>query len=162
VVVLGGGGNVGGYAVQLAQLAGARVVATARPRDFDLLRSWGVADIVAARNLPPPELAAQADVVIDTVGGAALAEGFACLRRGGVLISAVAEPDQSAARRHEDRAQYVLVAETTAALSRLTELIDAGKLSVQIGETLRLSEAPLAHKLLEGGKRRLGKIVLVP
>jgi NADPH:quinone reductase-like Zn-dependent oxidoreductase len=41
VVVLGGGGNVGGYAVQLAQLAGARVVATAPPRDFDLLRSWG-------------------------------------------------------------------------------------------------------------------------
>jgi NADPH:quinone reductase-like Zn-dependent oxidoreductase len=32
VVVLGGAGNVGGYAVQLGQLAGARIVATASPR----------------------------------------------------------------------------------------------------------------------------------
>ena len=161
VVVLGGAGNVGGYAVQLAQLAGARVVATARPRDFDLLRSWGVADIVAAGDAPPPELAAQADAVIDTVGGAALATAFAWLRRGGALISAVAEPDQSAARRHEARAQFMLVAVTTAALSRLAELIDAAKVSVRVGERLSLAEAPLAHQLLEAGKRP-GKIVLVP
>ncbi|HEY1862709.1 MAG TPA: NADP-dependent oxidoreductase [Roseiarcus sp.] len=53
VVVLGGAGNVGGYAVQLAQLAGARVVATAPPRDFALLRSWGVAMIVAAGEATP-------------------------------------------------------------------------------------------------------------
>ena len=40
VVVLGAAGNVGGYAVQLAQLAEARVVAIARPQHYDLLRSW--------------------------------------------------------------------------------------------------------------------------
>ncbi|HEY1862708.1 MAG TPA: zinc-binding dehydrogenase [Roseiarcus sp.] len=100
--------------------------------------------------------------MIDTVGGVALAEAFVWLRPGGVLISAVAEPDQDAARRHEVRAQFMLVAVTAAALSRLAELIDAVKLSVRVGETLRLCEAPLAHKLLEGGKRRSGKIVLVP
>jgi hypothetical protein len=48
VVVLGEAGNVGGYAVQLACLAGARVVATARPPDLDLVRSLGAAEVVAA------------------------------------------------------------------------------------------------------------------
>jgi NADPH:quinone reductase-like Zn-dependent oxidoreductase len=101
VVVLGGAGNVGGYAVQLGKLAGARMIATASPRGFDLLRSWGVDTIVTAGEPPPPHLAARADVVIDTVGGAALAESFAWLRRGGVLISAVAgaEPGRRAPPR---------------------------------------------------------------
>jgi NADPH:quinone reductase-like Zn-dependent oxidoreductase len=162
VVILGGAGNVGGYAVLLAQQAGARIVATASPRGFDLLRSWGVDAIVAAGDPPPSHLAAQADAVIDTVGGTALADAFGWLRRGGVLISAVAEPDQDAARRHGVRAQFMLVAVKTAGLSRLAGLIDAGKLRPRIGETLGLAEARLAHKTLEGGKGRPGKIVLVP
>lgn len=162
VVILGGAGNVGGYAVQLGQLAGARIVATASPRGFDLLRSWGVDTIVAAGEPAPSHLAAQADVVIDTVGGAALAEAFGWLRRGGVLISAVAEPDQDAARAHEVRAQFMLVAVTTAGLSRLAGLFDAGKLGARVGETLSLAEARLAHRMLEGGNGRPGKIVLVP
>jgi NADPH:quinone reductase-like Zn-dependent oxidoreductase len=162
VVVLGGAGNVGGYAVQLGQLAGARIVATASPRGFDLLRSWGVAEIVAAGEPPPSHLAAQADVVIDTVGGAALAEAFAWLRRGGVLVSAVSEPDQDAARRYGVRAHFMLVAVNRAGLSRLADLLDAGKLRARVGETLGLAEARLAHGMLEGGKGRPGKIVLVP
>jgi len=162
VVVLGGAGNVGGYAVQLAQRAGARVVANAPPRGIDLLRSWGVDTIVAAGEPAPSHLAGQADVVIDTVGGAALAEAFTWLRRGGALVSAVAEPDQDAARLHGVRAQFMLVAVNTAALSRLAGLVDAGKLRARVGETLSLAEARLAHRMLEGGKGRPGKIVLVP
>jgi NADPH:quinone reductase-like Zn-dependent oxidoreductase len=162
VIILGGGGNVGGYAVQLARMADARVVATAPPRDFDLLRSIGAAEIVAAAEPPPPHLAAQADVAIDTVGGAALAHAFAWLRRGGVLISAVAEPDQDEARRRQVRAQFMLVAVTTAGLGRLAGLIDAGRLRTRVGETLSLSEARLAHRMLEDRNRKPGKIVLVP
>jgi hypothetical protein len=44
----------------------------------------GAAEIVAAGEAPPAYLAAQADVVIDTVGAAALAEAFVWLRRRGI------------------------------------------------------------------------------
>jgi NADPH:quinone reductase-like Zn-dependent oxidoreductase len=162
VVILGAAGNVGGYAVQLAQQAGARIIATASPRGFDRLRSWGVNTIVAAGEPAPSHLAAQADVVIDTVGGPALAGGFAWLRRGGALISAVAEPDQESARSHEIRAQFMLVAVTTAGLDRLAGLLDAGKLRARVGETLRLADARRAHTMLADGTGRPGKIVLVP
>jgi NADPH:quinone reductase-like Zn-dependent oxidoreductase len=121
-----------------------------------------VAEIVAAGEPPPSHLAAQADVVIDTVGGAALAEAFAWLRRGGVLVSAVSEPDQDAARRYGVRAHFMLVAVNRAGLSRLADLLDAGKLRARVGETLGLAEARLAHGMLEGGKGRPGMIVLVP
>jgi NADPH:quinone reductase-like Zn-dependent oxidoreductase len=47
-------------------------------------------------------------------------------------------------------------------LNRLAELIDAGKLHTHVGETLSLSQARLAHAMLQDGRRRAGKIVLVP
>jgi NADPH:quinone reductase-like Zn-dependent oxidoreductase len=59
------------------------------------------------------------------------------------------------------RAEFLLVAVTTAALSHLAQLLDAGKLRVHVGGTLALAEASLAHKRLEGGKPA-GEIVLVP
>ncbi len=99
--------------------------------------------------------------MIDTVGGAALTQAFAWLRRDGVLVSAVAEPDRTAARRGQVRAEFVLVAVTAARLSRLAQLIDAGKLRAYVGETLKLSEARLAHRLKDGAPRP-GKTVLVP
>ncbi len=162
VVILGAAGNVGSYAVQLGQQAGARIIATASRRGFDLLLSWGVETIVAAGEPIPSHLVAQADVVIDTVGGAALAEAFTWLRRGGRLISAVAEPDQESARRHGVHAQFMLVAVNTAGLNRLAGLFEASKLRARVGETLGLAEARLAHKMLESGKGRPGKIILVP
>ena len=100
--------------------------------------------------------------MIDTVGGAALTPAFAWLRRDGVLASAVAEPDRTAARRGQVRAEFVLVAVTAARLSRLAQLIDAGKLRAYVGGTLKpCSEARLAHRLKDGAPRP-GKTVLVP
>lgn len=114
VLVLGGAGNVGAYAVQLAQISGARVFAAVRDHQFDFLRTLGAVEPIAAGAPPPPGLAGKMDAVIDTAGGAALAQAFEWLRPGGVLISAVAEPDQGLALRHGVRARFILVDVTTA------------------------------------------------
>ena len=162
VLILGGAGNVGAYAVQLAQFSGARVVATAREPDLDFLRSLGPVEAIPAGASPPPRLAAQTDAVIDTVGGAALAQAFDWLRPGGVLISAVETPDQDIAARHGVRAHFILVDVNTPDLLRLASLFETRRLRPRVGEVLRLSDARLAHRMLEDGKRRPGKIVLVP
>ncbi|CAN5424954.1 NADP-dependent oxidoreductase [soil metagenome] len=161
VVVLGGGGNVGSYAVQLAVLAGARVVATGRAGDLDRIKALGASEAIAADAALPTGLAAQADVVIDTVGGTALAGALDWLRDGGALLSAVAEPDHAAATRRQIRAQFVLVAVTSAKLKSLAEQFEAHRLRTNAVEVLGLSEAREAHRMLED-HRRPGKIVLVP
>ncbi len=163
VLVLGGAGNVGAYAVQLARTIGARVIATARREDdLAFLRTLGVAAAVSANDAPIPQFAGQVDIVIDTVGGEALARAFDWLRPGGKLISAVAEPDQQAAARRGVTAQFILVDVTTTDLDYLATLFEARELRPCVGRVLRLSEAWLAHELLEGGVRPRGKIVLVP
>jgi len=162
VLVLGGAGNVGAYAVQLGRLLGAPVVATARAPDLDYLRTLGADEAIAAGQPPPPHLAAHMDAAIDTAGGDALAQAFDWLRPGGVLISAVAAPDQAVAARHGVRAEFILVDVTAADLRHLAGLFEAGTLRPHVGEVLRLSDARTAHEMLANGKHRAGKIVLVP
>ena len=162
VVVLGGGGNVGAYAVRLAVLAGARVIATARASQVDELRTPGTVEVVVGGGSPPADYMGQADVVIDTVGGSALAGAFDWLRAGGVLVSAVEEPDPAGAARRGVRARFMLVAVTTDRLRRLATLFDAGQIRPRIGQVLPLEDARLAHGMLEAGAAPSGKLVLLP
>jgi NADPH:quinone reductase-like Zn-dependent oxidoreductase len=161
VAVLGGGGNVGSYAVQLAVLAGAQVIATGRRNDLERIRALGAAAVVPADEPPPPELASRADLVVDTVGGGVLDQAFDWLRPGGTLLSAVAEPDRVRAARHGSEARFILVKVTTDRLRHLASLFDTGRLKAKIGREFKLSEARLAHRLMEAGAPA-GKIVLLP
>lgn len=163
VLVLGGGGNVGAYAVRLAVWAGGEVTATAATADAAFVRSLGaqaVIDASAGRGLS--ELAGPFDVVIDTAGEPLLGQSFPLLRPGGAIISAVAAPDPSLAVRHRVRAELILVAVDTSGLARLAGLFDDGTLRPRVGETLPLSAARTAHQMLAGRPHKPGKIVLLP
>jgi NADPH:quinone reductase-like Zn-dependent oxidoreductase len=162
VLVLGAGGNVGSYAVQLARLAGAEVIATAFAPQADYVRSLGASTVIDPRTGSLGPFAQRIDAVIDTVGGDAAVQSFETLRPGGILVSAVAVPDQELAAQRGVRAVFILVSVTTAGLVQLAGLIEAGKLRTNIGEVLPLSDARTAHQMLAGRKHRSGKIVLVP
>lgn len=161
VVVIGGGGNVGAYAVQLALLAGAKVVATGRTADLERIAALGATAVDAGAPIPD-QFRSGVDAVIDTVGGRALEQAFKWLRIGGVLVSSAAEPDPELAARHKVRAQFMLVAVTTHKLVELSEFFASGGLRTSIGEVLSLSDARRAHGMIEAGTAPMGKLVLVP
>ena len=160
VLVHGGAGNVGAYAIQFAKRAGAQVLATGFDRDLDYIRSLGAdrpIDVQAdrfERNLDG------LDVVIDTIGGELLDRSFEFLKPGGVLVSSVAMPDQEKAARHRVRGVFFLVKVTSEGLSRIADLLDSGQLTAHVGEVLPLAEAGRAHQMLAGKPHRRGKIIL--
>jgi len=164
VLVHGGAGNVGAYAVQLAQWAGADVTATASPEQAASVRALGAREVIDGRRADAfAPFERHFDAVIDTVGGASLARSYGLLRPGGALVSAVSQPDQALAKEHGVRADYLIVAVTTKGLDRLAELLDAGTLQTRLGEVLPLSQARTAHEMLAGTRAsRPGKIVLIP
>jgi NADPH:quinone reductase-like Zn-dependent oxidoreductase len=162
VLVLGGNGNVGGFAVQLAHNVGARVIATASADQRDDVRSLGAEEVLDVNAGSWERVGGQVDVVIDTIGGQAAARSFDVLRPGGILVSPVAEPDREVAARRGVHAEFILVAVTAAGLTQLVDLIQGGKLRTRVGEVLPLSDARMAHEMLAGRKHRPGKIVLVP
>lgn len=162
VLVHGGAGSVGAYAVQLAHMAGARVFATAFAEQADYVRSLGAEDVLDPRAGALARYEGRMDAVIDTVGDGAIEHSFTLLQRGGTLVSAVAEPDRDLAFRYGVHAQFILVSVTTAGLTKLAELVEAGRLRTSVGEVLPLSDARTAHAMLAGRPHKRGKIVLEP
>jgi NADPH:quinone reductase-like Zn-dependent oxidoreductase len=161
VLIHGAAGNVGAYAVQFAHRAGLRIIATAATDDISFVRHLGADTAIDFRTRRFEEEVREVDAVIDLVGGETQERSFQVLRRGGKLVSAVSEPDQSLAQSHGIEAAFFLVNVTTHCLSQIAEMFDAGRLSTHVGAILPLKNAREAHLMLEGTlPRPKGKIVL--
>ena len=161
VLVQGAGGNVGAYAVQLAKHAGAHVTGTAVTRDLEYVRSLGADTVVDTGTTRFEDVVGPIDVVIDTVGGDLQTRSLGVLRTGGVLVSAVSQPDPAEAARRGVRASFILVDVNREALTRIGALLAARKIEGRLGPTLPLREARRAHEMLDGlVPRPPGKILL--
>lgn len=160
VLVQGGAGSVGSCVVQLAHGAGATVIGTAAGADVSRVKELGADEVLDYRAERFEDLATNVDLVVDTVGGETQARSFSVLRSGGRLVSSVSQPDQDEAARRGVSATFFIVEVTRERLTSITERIEAGRLSVEVGEVLSLAEARLAHEMLEGARHRRGKIVL--
>jgi NADPH:quinone reductase len=91
ILVTGAAGAVGLFAVQLACMGGATVIASVRnPCAADRLRELGAHEVAVGLD----GVSAPVDVVLDTVGGPQLAEAFALLRDGGLVQAIGASSDQ--------------------------------------------------------------------
>ncbi|MEV4550103.1 NAD(P)H-binding protein [Nonomuraea wenchangensis] len=158
VLVNGAGGGVGGFAVQLAKLAGAFVIATAgSARSAARARAHGADEVVDHRTDPLP---GGLDVLLNLVpldpdAGAGLTR---LVRPGGVLVSATvpveASPGVTAIR---------FVARNDAAhLAVVAALAEEGGLAVDVAERLPLTELAAVHHRAESGGATGGKIILLP
>src|SRR5207247_3140431 len=99
VLIHGGAGAVGAYAVQLASHAGATVIATARGDDEACLKSIGAGRVIDYREAQFEKvLREKVDVVFDLIGGDTQKRSFLVLKEGGHLVSAVqpVSPEESA------------------------------------------------------------------
>jgi NADPH:quinone reductase-like Zn-dependent oxidoreductase len=160
VLVHGAAGNVGAYAVQLAKRAGADVIAAVYTRDVEYVRTLGADHVIEVQTARFEERVKDVDVVIDTIGGETLDRAFAGLKPGGGLVSSVVRPDRDKAAQYRVRGVCFLVTATTAGLTTLADLLEAGHLTTNVGELLPLADARLAHEMLAGKPHKRGKIVL--
>lgn len=162
VLILGAAGNVGGYAVQMAKRVAREVLAMASTDDAEYVRTLGADYVIDREKALRDELATDVDVVLDLIGGDAQHTSLALLKPGGVLVSAVSEPDQQKAARRGVRALFFLVDVSTRRLEQIAALIEAGELHTCVGEVLPLADVRVAHEMLAGRPHRRGKIVLTP
>ena len=158
ILILGAGGNVGAYAVQLAARTGLDIVAVAGSKDLELVRSLGAKTALDYRTVDFEEAIPQVDVLIDTVGGETLERTFEKLKSGGVLVSVFST--KPLPQRTGVRSVFFYAEVTTARLGVLTKLFEEGKLSARVGSVLPLKDARSAHYMLAGAPHKPGKIVL--
>jgi NADPH:quinone reductase-like Zn-dependent oxidoreductase len=160
VLVQGGAGGVGIFAVQLAAILGGHVTATGRGADAGFVRDLGAERFISVEAGGPGQVPGGFDVVIDTVGGAVLNVSYSLLREGGRLVTLGAPPDQELAGRHKVHAMFFIVEPEASELARLAELADTGRLRPVISQTFPLAEGRQAFESGRGA-RRPGKTVLV-
>ncbi|MFE7773830.1 NADP-dependent oxidoreductase [Streptomyces sp. NPDC057445] len=159
VLVHGGAGGVGTFAVQIAVALGGRVTATASARDQDFVTGLGAERVVDYRSERFEDLVRDADVVLDLVGGETLDRSWATLRPGGILVSVVQPPDQETAAARGVRALFFIVRPDRAGLVAITELIDEGRLAPVVDRVVPLNETRSAYEALATEHPR-GKVVL--
>jgi len=159
-LIHGAAGNVGAYLVQLAQLSGLHVVATAASADLDYVRGLGAERVIDYKKERFEESFNEVDVVLDTVAGDTQQRSLLVLKPGGILVSVVSPVPEALQKRYRVRGAYFYVDVTTARLNKISELFDRGKLTTNVGTVLPLEQARTAHEMLGGKPHRRGKIVL--
>jgi NADPH:quinone reductase-like Zn-dependent oxidoreductase len=158
VLVHGGAGGVGAYAVQLAAAYGARVSATASARDHDFVAGLGAGQVLdyAGRF---EDRVGEVDVVVDPVGGETMARSWPVLRSGGILVGIAAEPDEGKAGREDVRGVYFVVRPDGGQLRELAALIGSQQLRPVVSVTFGLADLPAAFRD-QRTRRPPGKVVV--
>lgn len=158
VLIHGAAGGVGSFAVQLARLAGAYVLATGSARNREYLASLGARQFIDYTTQQFEDLATDVDVVLDLVGGETQARSWTVIKRGGVLVSPVSAPDPRIAAEHGVAGKHFATRSDGRQLAQIAQLFDDGKLQVEV-EIVPLSSAAQALALSRTGHTR-GKLVL--
>jgi NADPH:quinone reductase-like Zn-dependent oxidoreductase len=159
ILIHGGSGGVGSFAVQIAKARGARVIATASTANQDLLKQLG-ADVAADYTKTRFEdVAKDVDAVLDPVGKETLSRSYDVVKKGGIVMSLVALPDRAELRKREIHGAAISVHPDAADLAEIAQLIDAGKIKPMVTQVLPLSEAIAAQQQAATHHTR-GKVVL--
>jgi NADPH:quinone reductase-like Zn-dependent oxidoreductase len=159
ILIHGGSGGVGHFAVQLARWKGAYVIATASTKNQELLRHLGAHEAIDYTKQRFEDVVGKIDIVLDTIGSDTQERSWKVLKKGGLLASVVQPPDDEKAKEFAVRGAFVWIQPNGIELAEISSLIDSGDLKVVLDRILPLSEARRAHELSQSGHAR-GKIVL--
>jgi NADPH:quinone reductase-like Zn-dependent oxidoreductase len=164
VLIDGAGGAVGGYAVQLAKMAGAHVIATASPRSSERVRTAGADEII---DHTITSVAAGVTAPVDVLLNLAPIEPeelralAALVRPGGVVVSTTVWMPAPADEQRGVRGVDVFVRSDAEQLSRLVALVDSGELRVEVADRVPLAELPAVHAKADTGALP-GKVLVLP
>lgn len=160
VLIHGGSGGVGHFAIQLAKAKGARVLTTVSTANVEFARSLGADVVIDYKTQRFEDHASGLDMVFDLIDGQTRERSWSLLKRGGTLVSTLTDPSPETARKFGVRALRYTVEADGAELEEIAKLIALKKVRPHIQKTFPLVAASQALQELEKG-RSVGKLVLI-
>lgn len=159
VLVHGAAGSVGIFAVQLAHLHGAHVIATASAPNLKIVAELGADEVIDYRKSRFEDRTQKVDVVFDGVGGDTLDRSWSMLKPGGRLITIAASNESTTDQRSKDA--FFIVEPKQTQLVEVAKLLDAGTLKTFVSAVVPLAEASDAYSGSLPKKLGYGKVVVV-
>ena len=183
VLIHGGSGGVGSFAIQFARHAGATVATTVGARNAEMARRLGADIVIDYKAQRFEDVVSDQDLVFDTQAGDIQHRSFAVLRRGGVLVSIAGKPDGRLvrefglnpllgvlldflsrktlrlAKRHGVRYEYLFMHPSGEQLERIGRLLTEGGVRTIIDKVFPLEQVRDALAYSEAG-HATGKVVV--
>lgn len=159
ILIHGGAGGIGHFAVQLAKSQAAYVATTVSTKDMEFAKSLGADEVIDYQSEAFDEKLTDFDAVFDTVGGETTDKSFKVLKRGGIIVSMLGQPSEELAQKYGVSALGQNTDANPERLTHLSKLVEDGKIKVHIDKVFRLEQAKEAFGYLEEGRHQ-GKVAL--
>lgn len=184
VLITGGAGGVGTFAIQIAKILGAEVTTTASPRGEELVRKMGADHVIDYTKTELTSVTTKFDGVFDLIGGDTLKACFGVAKKGATVVSISGLPEPVTATKNLNAGlklkiifwlasfglrrvaakfgvtyRYLFMKASGADLAELVGLVDDGKLEIIIDKRFEFNDITDAMAYLEAGRAK-GKVIV--
>ncbi len=159
ILIHGAAGGIGHIAIQFAKSLGAYVATTVKAKDFGFVKGLGADEAIDYTSNKFEELLKDYDSVFDTVGGETTDKSFQVLKKGGIIVSMLGQPNEELAEKYGVTAIGQGTKTDTAHLNHLSKLVDSGRIKVHIDKVFPFEQVKEAFTYQEKVHPR-GKVVI--
>lgn len=164
VLIVGAGGSIGTYAVQLARHYGAEVTGVDKAGKLDMLRSLGADHVIDYAREDFTKRGQTYDVIFDTIGKSPFSGSLRSLKENGTYLNANPGLLGSLRRRSPSKKSSKRVIPWTGGytvknLLAVKELIEAGTIRPIIDRRYPLEQIVEAHRYVDTGDKK-GNVVI--
>ncbi len=162
ILIHGGAGGIGSISIQLAKKLGAYVATTVNENDKQFVEKLGADEVIDYKTQAFEDLIHNYDAVYDAVGGETYTKSFRVLKKGGIIVSMLEQPNTELMQQCGVKAIFQFTQVNKERLRKLAEFVDQqdNNIEIHIDKTFPLDEARKALDYQKDVHPR-GKIVLV-
>jgi alcohol dehydrogenase len=141
ILIHGGAGGIGSMAIQLAKHLGAYVGTTVSINDKQFVQELGADQIIDYKKENFEEIVHDYDAVFDTVGGETYKRSFKVLKKDGVIVSMLEQPDSKLMNQYGVKAMFQFTQPDKEHLTKVAEWVDQNSIGVNVEKEYSLDEA---------------------
>jgi alcohol dehydrogenase len=162
ILIHGGAGGIGSISIQLAKKLGAYIATTVDANDKQFVEKLGADEVIDYKAQAFEDLIHNYDAAYDTVGGETYTKSFRVLKKGGIIVSMLEQPNTELMQQFDVKAIFQFTQVNKERLRKLAEFVDEqnNNIDIHIDKTFPLDEAGKALDYQKDVHPR-GKIVLV-
>ncbi len=163
VLVHGGAGGVGNYAIQIARHIGCYVITTVSGADRAFVKELGADEVIDYRTQVFEKEVKEVDFVLDTIGGDNFVRSLDVLKPEGMIVllpsNKKEEADKAVREKQVKNYRHILMHSSGKDMRAIAGMLREGSMKANVDKVYSFEQIPQAQEQLENGKVR-GKIVV--
>jgi NADPH:quinone reductase-like Zn-dependent oxidoreductase len=159
ILIHGGAGGIGSIAIPFAKHLGAYVATTVSTNDQQFVRELGASQVLDYKTQNFEDILNDYDAVFDTIGGETYRRSFKVLKKGGIIVSMLEQPNSELMSKYRVKAIFQFTQVNRDRLTKLSQWVDQNNIKVNVEKMFPLDKAGNALDYLKDIHPR-GKVVL--